>query len=67
MGCEFAQLLRTDSASQGGVPGIRKEAIRTLVEQGADPDAKDSSGLTPADATRRWNKAAAIKVLARAA
>jgi hypothetical protein len=37
------------------------------VEQGADPDAKDSSGLTPADATRRWNKAAAIKVLARAA
>jgi hypothetical protein len=32
-----------------------------------DPDARDSSGLTPVDIARTWNKPAVTKVLARAA
>ena len=42
-------------------------AVRTLVELGADPDATDSAGLTPLDTARKWNKPAAIKALSRAA
>ena len=43
------------------------KAVRALVELGANPDARDSAGLTPVDVARRWNKLAVIKVLARAA
>jgi hypothetical protein len=68
MGCEFARLLGTDGASQGGVPRLRKEAVRTLVEQRRRSGCEgligaDARSMSPADGTRL----AAIKVLARAA
>lgn len=43
------------------------KAVRALVELGANPDASDSAGLTAVDVARKWNKLAAVKVLARAA
>lgn len=42
-------------------------AVRTLLNLGADPVAKDSFGLTPIDLARRRNKTGVIKILARAA
>ena len=42
-------------------------AVRVLLDNNADPGAKDSSGLTPLDVARQWNKVAVIKALARAA
>lgn len=41
-------------------------AIRVLLDHGADPSARDSAGLSAMDVARHWNKAAAIKALARA-
>jgi ankyrin repeat protein len=42
-------------------------AVRVLLDNNADPGARDSSGLTPLDVARQWNKVAVIKALARAA
>ena len=42
-------------------------AIRALLKLEADPLAKDVTALTPLDTARRWNKPAAVKVLARSA
>lgn len=39
-------------------------AVRVLLDHGADPSARDSSGHSPLDVARRSNKAAAIKALA---
>lgn len=42
-------------------------AVRVLLDNAADPGARDSTGLTPLDVARQWNKVAVIKALARAA
>jgi ankyrin repeat protein len=42
-------------------------AVRVLLDNDADPRARDSSGLTPLDVARQWNKVAAVKALAHAA
>src|SRR4030095_12647429 len=42
-------------------------AVRVLLDNNADPGARDYSGLTPLDVARQWNKVAVIKALARAA
>jgi len=38
--------------------------LRTLLEQGANPDARDADGLTARDLALQWKKGPAIKVLA---
>ena len=43
------------------------KAVRVLLECKADSCIRDSSGLTPLDVARRWNKPAAANVLAVAA
>ena len=42
-------------------------AVRVLLDNNADPGVMDSSGITPLDMARRWNKVAVIKALVRAA
>ena len=42
-------------------------AVRALLDNDADPGARDPSGLTPLDVARQWNRAAAVKALAHTA
>ena len=56
-----------DSTGQTALPKAAflgyASAVRVLLDNGADPGVRDSSGLAPLDVARQWNKAAAVKAL----